>query len=217
MSGAKLPQASALFHEHWGTGALDGQMRLNLHGYSDLAASATGDFRFLLHGNWGGNWTTSEPATEQAPALLNTAQPVSQAPLSETSLPGSVSPEASLDETPGQPPIHTRTALQSQSARQSPTTWAAAGTIASQTLAFTKGPAKGTIAFDRTLNLDWTASHPASDHALTPSKPQPEETEASAPATLHITGTLAQPVTHSIADAPDPIAMPKRHRNPRNN
>jgi AsmA family len=69
-SGVKLAEASDLFHEEWGTGSADGQINLNLHGYSDLAASATGDFHWTITGNWGGAWTD--------PALLN--PPVSPGP-----------------------------------------------------------------------------------------------------------------------------------------
>lgn len=63
-TGVKLAQAASLFPEKgaaedWGTGSIDGQTNLNLHGYSGLATTATGDFRWIVNGNWGGSWTAS--------------------------------------------------------------------------------------------------------------------------------------------------------------
>ncbi|MGB7189580.1 MAG: hypothetical protein WBD10_05545, partial [Acidobacteriaceae bacterium] len=56
-SRVKLAQAGALFHETWGTGSIDGEMKLKLHGApTKLAATATGDFRWLVKGKWGGSW-----------------------------------------------------------------------------------------------------------------------------------------------------------------
>jgi hypothetical protein len=230
-AGIKLPEAAALFHEDWGTGALDGQMRLNLHGYSNLAASATGDFRFLLNGNWGGDWTASPP--ENNPST----QPPSQEPdqTADQPEPALLNASQSLSETPGQTAAHGP-----KSARQPQ--WAAAGTIASQTLTLTKGPVRGTIAFDRTLNLDWTTTHlPATSAAKTTAQSEAQSEAQSDPAQsenpsqisaenrpssetpapsptraepIHITGTLAHPVAETPTNPPAPA---KRPRNPRNN
>lgn len=57
-SRVKLAQAGALFGEQWGTGTVDGEARLQLQGAANLAASATGDFEWLVNGRWGGNWKT---------------------------------------------------------------------------------------------------------------------------------------------------------------
>ncbi len=62
----KLAETAALFHEDWGTGSINGQMNLNLHGYSALASTATGDFHWILNGNW--------PPSPAGPTLLNAAQ-----------------------------------------------------------------------------------------------------------------------------------------------
>lgn len=101
-SGVKLAQAGALFREEWGTGTVDGDAKLKLHGTEELAASATGSFEWLVNGRWGGNWESG--ARE------------SQGPRSQ---------------------------------------WAAAGNIANEVLTLSKGPARGTIGFNRKLNLDW--------------------------------------------------------------
>ncbi|HET7100367.1 MAG TPA: hypothetical protein VFJ52_04385, partial [Terriglobia bacterium] len=129
-NGVRLAQAGALFRENWGTGTLDGQMKLNLHGTSDLASSATGDFRFLIDGNWGGSWKGARP----------------------------------------------------EHATRHRTQWAATGTIGNEALTLTKGPAQGTIGFNRKLNLEWIGTGPEARVA---------ERE---PAPIQITGTLAHPV-----------------------
>lgn len=198
-AGINLREAAAMFHEDWGAGSVNGQVALNLHGYSDLAASATGDFRFALTGNWGGNWITPE-TTESNPSLLNASEavpPNSPNPVSSTSV--------------------RKSAHQPQ--------WIAAGTIANQTLTFTNGPASGTIAFDRSLNLDWTTnapSGPAPTAALP--EPQPELGETSADSqvapsntTLHITGTLTQPVAQPINQPPATSSTAKRPNKSQNN
>jgi uncharacterized protein involved in outer membrane biogenesis len=133
-SGIKLLEVADLFHETWGPGSIDGQANLNLHGYSGLAASATGDFHWSIRGNWGGTWTEPPPR------------------------------------------------------------WTAAGTISNQTLVLTKGPAQGTIGFDRKLDLDWTRASKEDGTpvpALDPENKRP----------IHITGTLAQP----FVDAPSHV------------
>jgi hypothetical protein len=129
-NGVRLAQAGALFRESWGTGTLDGQMKLDLHGTSDLASSATGDFRWLVNGTWGGSWKGARPE---------------------------------------HPSRHR-------------TQWAATGTIGNEALTLTKGPALGTIGFNRKLNLEWTGTGPEARVA---------ERE---PAPIQITGTLAHPV-----------------------
>lgn len=62
-SRVKLALAGTLFHEKWGTGSMDGEMKLKLHGVSGatkLATTATGDFRWLVKGKWGGVWEGRE-------------------------------------------------------------------------------------------------------------------------------------------------------------
>lgn len=128
-TGIKLPQAAAIFHEtwpQWGATAVDGEAALQLHGYTQLAAGATGTFRWLA--------TAGRTKT----ALW-----------------------------PDEPTAHRKSA-----------SWAEAGTIANRTLTLTQGPLKGTISFDRKLNLTTTASpmrtitgtlaHPLQSHDLPP-------------------------------------------------
>ncbi len=129
-SGVKLAEAGALFRENWGTGTMDGQMDLTLRGTSDLASSATGDFRFLVNGTWGGSWKGARP--------------------------GEVSRRR--------------------------TQWTATGTIGNKALTLTQGPARGTIGFNRKLNLEWTG-------AL-----REAQVAEKGPAPIRISGTLAHPV-----------------------
>lgn len=156
-TGVKLVQVADLFHEKWGPGSIDGELNLNLHGYSDLAASATGDFHWIINGNWGGAWTV--PASPIVPG-------------------------------PGPPPlVNTSVVLQSEV----PSRWTAAGTISNRTLVLTKGPAQGTITFDRKLDLDWTRVSREDDSPIPPSDPgSPEQP-------LQITGTLAQPFARTAS------------------
>jgi hypothetical protein len=133
----KLAEAGALFRENWGTGTLDGQMDLNLHGNSDLASSATGDFRWLVSGTWGGSWKGARP----------------------------------------------------EHATRHRTQWTAAGTIGNEALTLTKGPARGTIGFNRRLNLEWTGGAPAARVA------------EKRPAPVQIGGTLAHPVESDVRRA----------------
>jgi hypothetical protein len=160
-TGIKLTEAAGLFHEKWGAGSADGQARLDLHGYSDIAATATGDFRWTIKGNWGGVWTTTTP-------------------------PYAVSPGP----TPGPLFVDASSVLTSKIRSR----WTATGTISSQTLVLTKGPAQGTIGFDRELDLDWTRA--SNDDA-----PIPLQDSASPLRPLHVTGTLAHPVV-TAAKAP---------------
>jgi hypothetical protein len=71
-TGVKLAQIADLFHEKWGPGSIDGQMTLNLHGYANLASTATGDFHWIINGNWGGAWTEPSlgtPSISPGPVL----------------------------------------------------------------------------------------------------------------------------------------------------
>jgi hypothetical protein len=181
-TGAKLTQVADLFQEKWGRGSIDGELNLNLHGYSDLALSATGDFHWTINGNWGGAWTE--------PSLV---PPVS---------PGPALPDTSLSN-----PIS-----------EIPSRWTAAGTISNQTLVLTKGPAEGTITFDRKLDLNWIAA-PApillgSSYVEASSVETPSEKPSLDPpqSLLEITGTLANPIVspppHTIA-AKRPIPRSK--------
>jgi len=54
-AGVKLAEAAGIFHEKWGTGSIDGQASLNLNGVSGLAASASGDFSWIVNGIWSGS------------------------------------------------------------------------------------------------------------------------------------------------------------------
>ncbi len=157
-TGVKLAQASALFHEKWGPGSIDGQANLNLHGYTSLAASATGDFRWITKGNWGGVWTTSG------------AQPVA----------------------PGPGPINASTSR--AVTFEVPSRWIAAGTISNQTLTFIKGPALGTITFDRALDLEWTTAITEEQNLF------PSPTGAVPP--VRVTGTVAHPFVAPAAHSP---------------
>lgn len=179
-SDIKLTEVATLFHEKWGTGSIGGQANLSLHGYSDLAASATGDFRWILNGTWAGTW----PENVAEPALLN----------------ASLNPPQELTRT------RSRT-----SAKPAAASWTAAGTISNQTLILSKGPAQGTISFDRRLDLDWTAlgtGEAATENATEETAP---EASKPTPAFLRITGTLA----HPAAIAPTP-SQEKTH-GPRGN
>ncbi|MGH9586803.1 MAG: AsmA family protein [Acidobacteriaceae bacterium] len=161
-TGVKLAQAGSLFGEDWGTGTVDGNAKLKLHGAANLAASATGNFEWLVNGRWGGSWK------------------------------------------PG--------AAERQGRRSQ---WAAAGTVARGTLRLTKGPARGTIGFDRKLSLEWVETGAKALVPLrgvaAPFKPCPDtklagsgcggaskrasgEKEVSL---LHVTGTLGHPVAVS--------------------
>jgi hypothetical protein len=158
-TGVKLTQIADLFDEKWGPGSIDGELNLNLHGYSNLASTATGDFQWIINGNWGGTW--SVPSNPTIPG------------------PGPLLPVASQVTT-----------------SEVPSRWTAAGTISNQTLALTKGPAEGTITFDRKLDLDWTRVSKYDDSPIPPFDPgnpgQP----------LHITGTLAQPFARTASRPP---------------
>ncbi len=65
-TGVKLAQATALFHEKWGTGSVDGQAALNLNGYAALAPTASGTFSWIVNGNWGGAWSPAPPFRSHA-------------------------------------------------------------------------------------------------------------------------------------------------------
>jgi hypothetical protein len=69
--------------------------------------------------------------------------------------------------------------------------WAGAGMIAHEALTLTKGPAQGTIGFNRKLNLDWTGVPQGSRRGKTMTAPEQGEGEGLNP--LHIVGTLARP------------------------
>lgn len=71
-TGVKLADAGSIFHENWGSGTMDGHAALNLHGYSGLASSATGNFRWIINGRWGGDWTGTASGAE--PSLLSTGE-----------------------------------------------------------------------------------------------------------------------------------------------
>ena len=138
-TGVKLAEAASLFPDKesstakWGAGTISGQTTLKLHGYSDLASTATGTFQWTLNGDWSATPLLGLPKKKSKP------QP-----------------------------------------------WQAAGTIANQTLILQQGPAQGTIAFDRTLDLTWT----------TPTAP------------IHLAGTIAHP---AIAAKPAPTPATIHH------
>lgn len=143
-TGVKLAQAASLFPEKgaaedWGTGSIDGQTNLNLHGYSGLATTATGDFRWIVNGNWGGSWT----ASPTQPSLRNASLSASRSYASAEPLHGPW-PNSSTN------------------------SWTAAGTIANQTLTLNKGPLQGTITFDRKLDLVWVRTQPGTRAAAAP-------------------------------------------------
>ncbi|HEX5233895.1 MAG TPA: AsmA family protein [Silvibacterium sp.] len=193
-TGLKLADAADLFNENWGPAAFTGQLALNLHGYSGLAASATGDFRFNLTGKWGGDW-----AAGHAP---NQADVETTAPAPDQS--GVQSGDSSA---PVAVPV--------------PTQWTAAGTIAGRTLTFTKGPAQGTIAFDRTLNLIWNPKRPRAQEQA-PSKRDGRHSQTSHEAnaqSLQITGSLSHPVSQAVSPEPlsEPLSDRSASRTPRNN
>lgn len=66
-TGVKLADAGSVFHEDWGEGNIDGHATLKLHGYTDLASTATGDFHWILNGPWGGDWTGTTSDLEPSP------------------------------------------------------------------------------------------------------------------------------------------------------
>jgi len=111
LMGVKPASAGEIFQEQWGSGALNGEATLDLHGYSasDLASSASGDFRFT--------WQKG---------MLGTVANASSMPLNH------------FDR------------------------WNAAGSIAKGSLTLASGglsrsgrliPVRGTIGFDRKINL----------------------------------------------------------------
>lgn len=159
-TGVSLAETAALFHEKWGTGSLDGQMSLNLHGYSSLASTATGDFHWILNGNW---------------------------------------PRDVADFT----------LLDVQQAKSKSAHWTASGTIADQALTLQKGPARGTISFDRKLNLDWNEAETRAEHAAAART----QNSARNQPPLQITGTLA----HPIAGTATSETAAKRPVNPQGN
>lgn len=157
-TGMKLAQAGALFHEMWGTGSADGEMKLALQGASnaaDLAANATGTFRWLVNGAWGGN-------LESGAHLLSTGK-----------------------------------------ARRSQ--WMAAGTIGRGMLTLTQGPVRGTIGFNRKLNLEWSGPPTGARRSNAAGVAGIEG--ASGRRALRITGTLARPVVsgHGLERAHGPV------------
>jgi AsmA family len=179
-TGIKLQRAADLFSakgvpEKWGPGSIDGQSTLNLRGYSSLAASATGSFRFILNGPWGGTWSeaTSTPVPASAP---------------KTSVSRSAGTTSAVVRARQLLPLHLPLAPLNPPHLYP---WSAAGTIANQTLTFTKGPATGTISFARKLDLTWTPATLA--HRTTTAPP------------IHITGTL----THPLIAAHTPAAARK--------
>ena len=92
-TGVKLAEAAALFHEEWGTGSIDGQMNLNLHGYSALASTATGDFHWILNGAW--------PASPAGPTLLNATQTKSKSAAAPWTASGTIANQTlTLDKGP---------------------------------------------------------------------------------------------------------------------
>jgi uncharacterized protein involved in outer membrane biogenesis len=54
LTGVRLAEVAGLFNEKWGTGTLNAQTSLKLHGYSNLPASTTGEFHWTLNGDWSG-------------------------------------------------------------------------------------------------------------------------------------------------------------------
>ena len=160
-TGVKLVQVADLFHEKWGPGSINGDLNLKLYGYSDLAATATGDFHWTVNGNWGGIWTV--PASPIIPG------------------PGPLLPVDSQVTTP-----------------EVPSRWTAAGTISNQTLVITKGPAQGTITFDRKLDLDWTRASKDDDSPIPSFDPGSPEQQP-----VQITGTLAQPIAQTASRSSD--------------
>lgn len=67
-TGIRLPVAASIFHEKWGSGIITGQSSLKLQGFSSLAASAAGTFRWTIRGPWSGS-----PSTASSPTLLKSA------------------------------------------------------------------------------------------------------------------------------------------------
>lgn len=168
LSHVKLPNAAALFHEQWGSGSLDGQLKLTLNGYSGLASTAAGEFHWTIKGDWAGTPSAPQPESPTAPATPSVVDTSQELP-------------------PNLPPALTKSAH--------PESWSAAGTISNRTLVLTKGPAVGTITFDRKLDLDWTSA--ARERA------NPDRSPDTAPAAnpdqpIHVTGTLAQPITSAL-------------------
>jgi hypothetical protein len=167
-TGVKLPQAAALFHEKWGVGTIDGQAALALHGFSSLAASATGTFSWVVNGPWYGI-----PSLAAAPAT-SPSQPASHPAASAAghAVPATPSSRTQANVVPAR-----KVTLRMPIVHFYP--WSATGTIAHQRLTFTKGPAAGTIAFDRKLDLTWTPI----ERGHAPTQP-----------VFHLTGTIAHPL-----------------------
>lgn len=186
-TGIKLPQAAAIFHEKWGVGSSDGQAALTLHGFSSLAASATGTFSWVLNGPWYGIPSEVAPAPATS-SPQHGSQPVSNSPAASASAMPPSQTQANV--VPARkfrlhlPIVHFYP-------------WAASGTIANQTITFTKGPATGTISFARKLDLTWTPIE--RDHAPT----QP---------IFHLTGSIAHPLLSRPAPAAAHPSIPARDR-----
>jgi hypothetical protein len=215
-TGVKLPELAAIFHEKWGTGSIDGQSALKLHGFSSLADSATGTFSWNINGPWYGAMSGSTSATSSVPSPESpSASPASTssevpatsatASSSEARPSGSATPPAAATSPDASAPTTVSSSAPSGEvvparqllplhlplARLYPKLnhWSASGTIASQTLTFTRGPTDGTITFGRKLDLDWQSAPTANHHAAT--KPP-----------LDITGTLAHPLIDTRAAKP---------------
>ena len=77
--------------------------------------------------------------------------------------------------------------------------WSAAGTIGHEALTLTKGPAKGTIGFNRRLNLDWTGKKHSGRRVKAVAAAEAGETKNLD--LVRITGTLAHPV--AVAGKPE--------------
>ena len=185
-TGIKLPQAAEIFHEKWGVGTIDGQASLTLHGFSSLAASATGTFSWIINGPWYGI-----PTEASAPAN-SPAKPGSQP---ATHAPGATAPANPPSKTQSNVVPARKFRLHLPIVHFYP--WSASGTIANQTLTFTKGPATGTISFARTLNLIWTPAQ--RNH--TPTQP-----------IFHLTGTIAHPLLSRPTPAPTPHPLKPHNR-----
>lgn len=155
-SGVKLAQAGDMFGEEWGTGTVEGDAKLKLHGTENLAASATGDFEWLVNGRWGGSW------------------------------------KSGAAERPG-----------------SRSQWSASGTIAQGVLTVAKGPGRGTIGFNRKLNLEWTETRAGEKHRarVTKALAAAETGEGKVIDLLHVTGTLAHPVASAAKRGRTPVGV----------
>ncbi|HUY82000.1 MAG TPA: AsmA family protein [Acidobacteriaceae bacterium] len=177
-TGVKLTKAAALFHEKWGAGTIDGQSALDLHGFSSLAASASGTFSWVTNGPWYGipseTPSASKPATKPGTAAPGTPSTGAATPTATPTATASGSAPARAAITRVRKLLPLRLPLM----RLYP--WSASGTISNQTLTFTKGPATGTISFARRLNLTWTPTALARHVATQPS--------------FHLSGTIAHPL-----------------------